>query len=218
MSTEDKETANVEGGAVLLNIPGENKTQTEQNKKGCCHGYRRNARDLSKQYDKELRLIYRNHWDLPLEESQKPCCYFYSCKRDDSIRKKLKEVFPPYVFWLLTIAGAIPPPYAWMSYILTGLWALLCAAILLNCLAALFTFGSHLACRYLFSNCYVIELGLSFSTIISNALTSFSLILSIILVHTHLRKQLHSTELHTLLTISDPERERIRNPRLNCGW
>ena len=175
-------------------------------------------KDLGRQYDDGLHLIYHYHWQLPTQEKSEKCCCYYSCKHDENIRKRLKQVLPPYAFWLLTLTGAIPPPFQCLSCLLAIFWGLALCAIAVIIVNDVLVFCVHFACRYMESTCYIIEAGLTYPAVISCLFNNLTLFLSIILVHTHVRGLLHSTELHTLISISDPKRDKIRSLRLNYGW
>ena len=158
---------------------------------------------LSTQYDKALQKLYLVQWPnaVPKFEGKHRCCCRRDMERDNDSRKMLQKIFPSWIFYLLTFAGAIPPQSKFLLWLVTGLWigcSVFLGQIMFYCTIQ---FIIRLLCR-LDENCQIpADVKFGFTTVVS-LLFFFSLtFLSLVLVHTTLRDLLQSRELRTLLSI-----------------
>ena len=156
---------------------------------------------LSTQYDNTLQQLYLVEWPnaVPQFEGKHRCCCRRDLERDNDSRKMLKKIFPSYMFYLLTFAGAIPPPSKFLLFFVTVLW-IVCSFFLGQIMMAGTTaFIITLSCR-LNENCQVPAAGnFGFTTMISLLFFFLLSFLSIVLVHTSIRDLLQSRELRTLI-------------------
>ena len=157
---------------------------------------------LSTQYDNALQKLYLVEWPnaVPQFRSKHRCCCRRDLERDNDSRKMLKKIFPSYMFYLLTFAGAIPPPSKLLLCFVTGLW-IVCSGLGLGFMIAGTTaFTISVSCRWN-ENCQIpTDIQFGFTTVVSLLFFFFLAFLSIVLVHTSLRDLLQSRELRTLIS------------------
>lgn len=157
---------------------------------------------LSTQYDNALQKLYLAEWPnaVPQFENKHRCCCSRDLERDNDSREMLKKIFPSYMFYSLTFAGAIPPQSKLLLCFVTGFW-IVCSGFLGQIMiAAIPLFIVNSLCR-LDENCQVPADGnFGFTTIISLLFFFLLTFFSIVLVHTSLRDLLQSRELRTLIS------------------
>ena len=168
-------------------------------------------KDLSTQYDSALERLYLAEWPdaVPKYKNEHGCCCRRDPERDRDSRDMLKTVFPPYLFCLLTFAGAIPPRHKPLLYFVTAFWIAFCAILSFAGVASGSSFIMNLFCL-LDGHCQLDDTQLDLSLTISLLFFTISTFLLIVLVHTYLRDLLQSPELRTLISSVGPGR--IRNP------
>ena len=176
---------------------------------------REQPKALTTQYDSELEQIYLQEWPdaVPEYKHKHLGCCRRDPQRDNDSRELLKKLFPPYMHYLLAFSGAIPPRSKACFYFVTSFWTLFACALSLNFINNTAWIMALLTCRF-DAGCQTAALfsyrQVDFSASIAVALANLPAILSIVLVHTYLRDQLQSRELHTL--VASASVDRIRNP------
>ena len=146
----------------------------------------------------------------------KRCCH-RDPERDNDSWKILKKVFPPYLFYFLVFAGAIPHRNKPCFAVMATFW--ICFSCLLGFFAfiSISTFAMNVRCN-LDANCQTATSGSKsewgYSMLIAFVFAVAANILSIALVHTYLRDLLQSHELQTLISSVRPGRIR----ETTHGW
>ena len=195
-TTENKPAlAGAVTGASLAKTSVTFRTSGQKDVKPCHKG-------LSTQYDNALQTLYLAEWPnaVPQFENEHRCCCRRDLERDNDSRKMLKKIFPSYMFYLLTFAGAIPPQSKLLLCLVTGFWIGCCVFLGQIMLSGIIQFIIRLLCR-LDENCQIpTDLKFGLTTLVSLLFFFFLAFLSIVLVHTSLRDLLQSRELRTLIS------------------
>ena len=162
--------------------------------------------DLSTQYDSSLEQLYLEEWPgaVPKYTNNHRCCC-RDLERDQHSWETLKKVFPPFLFYLLVFAGAIPCPRKPCFYLVTIFWILLWSIHVFFSLNALSTTVVHVLC-YFKANCQVATKVFGLTNLIAYVLGDGAFLMQIIFVHTFLRDLLQSRELQTLIFSVHPDR------------
>ena len=170
------------------------------------------AEPLSIQYDNALTQLYLHEWPdaVPKYKNNHRCCCRRDPKRDHDARHILKQVFPPYLYYILVMSGAVPPASMSLFGIVTLIWILWVIYLVCTVAMTIFIIFVHALCWW-DPNCITKEENFSFTGLIAMLIGQVSNILFIIMVHTSLRDQLQSRELLTLVFSVGPGR--IRKPQ-----
>ena len=182
-------------GASLAKTSITLRTSGQEDVKPCHKG-------LSTQYDNALQTLYLAEWPnaVPQFENEHRCCCRRDLERDNESREMLKTIFPSYIFYSLTFAGAIPPKSKCLLCFVAGFWIVCCGVLVQIMNFGTAAFIVNLLCR-LDENCLVPADGnFGFTTMISLLFFFLMTFLSIVLVHTSLRDLLQSRELRTLIS------------------